>query len=40
MEMKNEERTITTSGEYPTCLALIRYGALNEKINQESPSMQ
>lgn len=37
--MKNEDFTITTSGEYPTCLALIRYGALNEKINEENPSM-
>lgn len=37
--MKNEDFTITTSGEYPTCLALIRYVALNEKINEEKPSM-
>lgn len=35
--MKNEECTITTSREYPTCLALIRHGALNEKINEEKP---
>lgn len=39
MEMKNEECTMATSREYPTCLALIRYGALNEKINEENPSM-
>lgn len=34
----NEEWIITTSREYTTCLALITYRALNEKIYEETPS--